>query len=124
MSSLKYGVSQPTIFDQSDLPDIPDPSQQTDNRVNYENVDPLMDVTCATHLFGMQDQDSPEMWKEIIAYLKTDTLPEHCQDSIKRKSFIPQTKGFFLHDGDQLWKIEPQGSYLASLSLTLIVVLP
>ena len=109
MSSLKFGASQPTIYDQSDLSGIPDPSQRTNNRVNYEDVDPLTDVTCATHSFGVQDQDSPEMWREIITYLKTDSLPERCQDPNKRKSFIRRTKGFFLHDGDWLWKVEPQG---------------
>ena len=88
MSSLKFGASQPTIYDQSDLSGIPDPSLRTDNRVNYEDVDPLMDVMCATHSFGVQDQDSPGMWQEIITYLKTDSLPEHCQDPNKRKSFI------------------------------------
>ena len=72
-------------------------------------MDPMTDVTCATHAYGVKDDDSSEMWEEIIAYLKTDVLPERCQDPVKRKSFIRKTKGFFLHDGDQLWKIEAQG---------------
>jgi len=109
MSSLKQGASQPTVIDQSTLPGIPDPSQCTDNRFNYKDVDPLMNVTCTTHSYGVQDQDSPEMWEEIIVYLKTDVLPERCQDPAIRKSFIRRTKGFFLHDGDRLWKMEPQG---------------
>ena len=109
MSSLKDGALQPTIIDQSDLPGIPDPLQRTDNRINYEDIDPLMDVTCVTHMYGVKDQDSPKMWEEIIMYLKTDALPECCQDPVIRKSFICRTKGFFLHDGDQLWKIESQG---------------
>jgi len=109
MSSLKKGASQPTMTDQSALPGIPDPSLCTDNRFNYEDVDPLENVTCTTHSYGVKDQDSPEMWMEIIAYLKTDTLPEHCKDLKLRKSFIRRSKGFFLHDEDRLWKIEPQG---------------
>jgi len=107
--AVKQGVLQPTVIDQSALPGIPDPSQRTDNRFNYEDMDPLTNVTCATHSYGMQDQDSTEMWKEIIVYLKTDALPECCQDSAIRKSFIHWTKGFFLHDKDWLWKMEPQG---------------
>jgi len=39
----------------------------------------------------------------------TDILPVRCQDPVQQKSFIHRTKGFFLHDGDQLWKIEPEG---------------
>ena len=49
MSTLKDGASQPTLTDQSGLPGIPDPSLRTDNRVNYEEIDPRMNVTCATH---------------------------------------------------------------------------
>ena len=109
MSSLKQGALRPTVTDQSTLPGIPHPTSRTDNRVNYEDVDPMTDVTCATHAYGVKDDDSSEMWEEIIAYLKTDVLPERCQDPVKRKSFIRKTKGFFLHDGDRLWKIEAQG---------------
>ena len=69
----------------------------------------LIGVTCATHAHGIQDEDSPEMWNEIIAYLKNDTLPKRCEDPATRKSFIRRTKGFFLHDGDRIWKIEAQG---------------
>ena len=72
-------------------------------------MDLLIDVTCATHAYSIQDEDSPEMWDKIVAYLKNDTLPMHCEDPVKRKSFIQRTKGFFLHDGDRLWKIEIQG---------------
>jgi len=109
MSALKEGVSQPTLTDQSTLAGIPDPSRRTDNRFNYEDIDPQMCVTCATHVYGVKDQDSAKMWEEIIEYLKTDTLPIRCQDPTLRKSFIHRTKAFFLHDGDRLWKIEPQG---------------
>ena len=109
MSTLKDGASQPTLTDQSGLPGIPDPSLRTDNRVNYEEIDPRMNVTCATHTYGVKDQDSPEMWEEIIAYLKAGTLPGRCQDSSLRKSFIRRSKMFFLHDGDRLWKMETQG---------------
>ena len=109
MSTLKDGASQPTLTDQSGLPGIPDPSLRTDNRVNYEEIDPRMNVTCATHTYGVKDQDSPEMWEEIIAYLKAGTLPGRCQDLSLRKSFIRRLKMFFLHDGDRLWKMETQG---------------
>ena len=109
MSSLKEGAPHPSITDQSTLPGIPDPSQRTDNRFYYEDVDPLKDVTCATHSYGVQDQDSPEMWEEIVAYLKNDVLPARCEDPVKRKSFIRRTKGYFLHDDDRLWKLETQG---------------
>ena len=108
MSALRQGAPQPMVTDQSTLPGIPDPSLQTDNMINYEDIDPWMDVTCATHAYGVKDEDSPEMWAEIIAYLKTDALPERCQDPVKQKSFIRKTKGFFLHN-DRLWKIEVQG---------------
>jgi len=109
MSSLKEGAPQPTLTDQSALPGVPDPALRTDNRVNYEDIPPSTDVTCATHSFGIQDKDSPEMWQEIISYLKTDVMPTRCENPIERKSFVRKTKNFFLHDGDRLWKIEPKG---------------
>ena len=88
MSSLKQGAPQLTLTDQSALPGIPDPMLQTDNRTNYEDMDPLTEVTCTTHAYGVQDKDFPQMWEEIIAYLKNDALPKCCEDIIKRKSFI------------------------------------
>ena len=74
MTSLKEGAPPPSLSDLSTLPGIPEPSLQTDNRLNYEEVPPLTDVICATHSFGIQDKDSPEMWQEIITYLKTGGL--------------------------------------------------
>ena len=109
MSSLKSGAPQPTLTDLSALPGLPEATLRTDNRVNYEDVPPLTDVTCATHSFGVKDRDSPGMWQEIIDYLKTDKMPDRCQDQALRKSFIRKTKNFFLHDGDRLWKIESNG---------------
>lgn len=76
MSSLKQGALRPTVTDQSTLPGILDPMSRMDNRVNYEDVDPMTDMMCATHAYGVKDDDSSEMWEEIIAYLKTDVLPE------------------------------------------------
>jgi len=61
------------------------------------------------HSYGVKDRDSPEMWQEIIRYLKTDMMPEHCQDQVEHKSFIQKTKNFFLHNRDRLWKIEMNG---------------
>ena len=75
MSTLKQGAPQPTLTDQSALPGIPDPTLRTDNRMNYKDMNPLIEVTCATHAYGVQDEDSPQMWEEIIAYLKNNTLP-------------------------------------------------
>ena len=109
MTSLKEGAPPPSLSDLSTLPGIPKPSLRTDNRLNYEEVPPLTDVTCATHSFGIQDKDSPEMWQEIITYLKSDTMPTRCENVMERKSFIRRTKNFFLHDGDRLWKIKPKG---------------
>jgi hypothetical protein len=109
MSTLKEGAPLPTLADQSTFPGIPDAFQRTDNRLHYEDIDPQTCVTCATHAYGVKDQDSAEMWREIIAYLKTDALPVRCQDPVQRKAFIRRTKGFFLHDEDRLWKIELDG---------------
>jgi len=109
MSSLKEGASQPSLTDLSALPGIPDPTLRMDNRNNYEEVPPFTDVTCTTHSFGVQDKDSPEMWQEIVTYLRTDVMPSRCEDAVEQKSFIWKTKNFFLHDGDCLWKIEPKG---------------
>jgi len=109
MSTLRLGAPQPTVTDQSSLPGIPDATLRTDNRLSYEDVPPRGEVTCATHSFSIKDRDSPEMWQEIIKYLKTDMLPECCQDQVERKSFIRRTKNFFLHDGGRLWKIETNG---------------
>lgn len=88
MSSLEPGAPQPSVTDNSTLQGIPDPALRTDNRVNYEDVPPLTDVTCVMHSFGVKDKDSPEMWQEIITYLKTDVLPLRCEDPAERKSFI------------------------------------
>ena len=88
MSSLKQDKPRPTVTDQSALPGISDPSLQTDNRVNYEDMDAQTNVACATHAYGVKDEDSLEMWAEITAYLKTDALPECCHDPAKQKSFI------------------------------------
>jgi len=88
MSLLKEGASQPSLTDQSALPGIPDPTLRTDNRNNYEEVPPFTDVTCAMHSFGVQDKDSPEMWQEIVMYLRTDVMPSRCEDAVERKSFI------------------------------------
>ena len=109
MSTLKKGAPPPSLTDQSALPGIPNPTLRTDNRMNYEEVPPLTDVTCATHSFGVQDKDSPEMWREIVTYLKTDVMPARCENAGEWKSFVRKTKNFFLHDGDRLWKIEPKG---------------
>lgn len=88
MSTLKSGASQPTVTDQSALPGIPSAIPRMDNRINYEDVPPRYEVTCATHSFGVKDRDSPEMWQEIISYLKTDMMPECCHDPTERKSFV------------------------------------
>ena len=88
MSLLKEGASQPSLTDQSALPGIPDPTLRTDNRNNYEEVPPFTDVTCAMHSFGVQDKDSPEMWQEIVTYLRTDVMPSRCEDAVEWKSFI------------------------------------
>jgi len=109
MSSLKEGVSQPSLTDQSALPGIPDPMLWTDNRSKYEEVSHFTDVTCTTHSFGVQDKDSLEMWQEIVTYLKTDIMPSQCKNIIEWKLFVRKTKNFFLHDEDCLWKIEPNG---------------
>ena len=109
MSTLKSGASQPMVTDQSALPGIPSAMLRTDNRINYEDVPPRYEVTCAMHSFGVKDRDSPEMWQEIISYLKTDMMPERCHDPTERKSFVRKTKNFFLHHGDRLWKIEANG---------------
>ena len=55
MSSLEPDVHPPTVTDQSSLPGIPNPSFRTDNRINYEDVLPLIDVTCATHSYSVKD---------------------------------------------------------------------
>ena len=109
MSILKEGASPPSLTDQSALPGILNPTLRMDNRMNYEDVPPLTDVTCAMHSFGVQDKDSPEMWQEIVAYLKTDVMPLHCENTREQKSFVRKTKNFFLHDNNHLWKIELKG---------------
>ena len=88
MTSLRPGAPQPSVTDNSTLPGIPEPALRTDNRVNYEDVSPQTDVTCATHSFGVKDKDSPEMWQEITTYLKLDVLPTRCENPTEHKSFI------------------------------------
>ena len=109
MSTLKEGASPPSLTDQSALPGIPDPTLRMDNRMDYEDVSPLTDVTCATHSFGVQDKDLPKMWQEIVTYLKMDVMPLRCENTGEWKSFVRKTKNFFLHDNNRLWKIEPKG---------------
>jgi len=38
-----------------------------------------------------------------------DMMPSHCEDPVERKTFVQQTKNFFLHDGDHLWKTKSKG---------------
>jgi len=66
-------------------------------------------VTFAVHMYGVKDKDSPDMWTEIIANLKNDTMPTHCEDPAERKAFIHQMKNFFLHNEDRLWKHSSKG---------------
>jgi len=108
MTALRPGMLRPSVTDNSTLPGIPDPVLRTDNR-DYEDVPPLTDVMCTTHSFGVKDKDLPEMWQEIITYLKSDILPTCCEDPTEHKSFIQKSKNYFLHDGDCLWKFEFKG---------------
>jgi len=109
MSLIKQGVSPPSITDESLAPGLLEMSLRTDNRINYEDVSPQIEVTCAVHMYGVKDKDSPDMWTEIIVYLKNDTMPACCKDPAERKAFIRQTKNFFLHDEDRLWKHGSKG---------------
>jgi len=61
------------------------------------------------HSYSVKDHVSPEMWSEIINYLKMDVMPDRCKDPVECKSFVRKTKNFFLDDGDHLWKIELNG---------------
>ncbi|KIJ94198.1 hypothetical protein K443DRAFT_110846, partial [Laccaria amethystina LaAM-08-1] len=75
MSSLKQGASPPLITDNPTSLDLLDATLRTDNRINYEDVPSQIEVTCAVHAYGVKDKDSPEMWAEIILYLKDDIMP-------------------------------------------------
>ena len=109
MSSLKQSASPPSITNNSTFLDLLDPTLRTDNRINYEDISPQIEVTCAVHAYGVKDKDSVEMWAEIISYLKDDIMPARCEDPAERKSFIRQTKNFFLHDDGRLWKYGHKG---------------
>lgn len=61
---------------------------QMNNRINYKDVLSQIEVTCAVHACRVKDKDSPEMWAEIILYLKEDIMPARCEDSTEGKSFI------------------------------------
>jgi len=109
MSSLEQGASPPSITDNSTSLDLLDAMLRTDNRINYKDVSSQIEVTCAVHAYSVKDKDTPEMWAEIVLYLKDDIMLARCEDSTKRKSFIQQTKNFFLHNYGRLWKYEHKG---------------
>ena len=109
MSTLKQGTSSLSVTENSLVPVLSESTLQMSNRIDYEDVSPQIEVTCAVHAYGVKDKDSPEMWTEIITYLKNDTMPTRCSDPVERKAFIRQTKNFFLQDGDRLWKYEFKG---------------
>ena len=109
MSTLKQGAFPPSVTDNFAALGPSEATSQRDNRIDYEDVSPQIEVTCAVHAYGVKDKDSLEMWSEIILYLKDDTMPARCEDAAQRKSFIRQTKNFFLHNGEKLWKFGHKG---------------
>ncbi|KAG6855409.1 hypothetical protein H0H87_003354 [Tephrocybe sp. NHM501043] len=81
------------------------PESHTDNRFSYPDVLLSTPITCAQHLFGRKDRDSPEMWTNIVLYLCDLKIPSLCHSPSSKASFVHSTKCYFLHD-DYLWQTQ------------------
>ena len=74
----------------------------TEDQSQYPQLDPRQYqrefVACIGHKFGMKDEESDELWEEIIWYLKDGTLPGRCSSPRETKKFVRRAKQFIFHD--------------------------
>ncbi|KAF8229214.1 hypothetical protein L208DRAFT_1105799, partial [Tricholoma matsutake] len=56
----------------------------------------------------MQSPFSPELWNEILTFLRNGTLPHHCDNPRNLKTFTKHAKQFIFHD-NWLWKMSSAG---------------
>ena len=81
------------------------------DRTGYEipSSIPRTRIACIGHHFGQKDDESMELWGEILIFHRDGTLPLRCNDNpSSMKSFTKRTKQFILYDG-RLWKLSPAG---------------
>jgi len=104
MLNLQEGAPAPTVFDSKRYSGKISPHQWTDTCHDYGDVDPNGYIACISHTAGVRDFESPELWKEIHAYLKDGILPTRYKSTTEQKHFLSQTRPFLLHD-ECLWKL-------------------
>ena len=108
MSELREGAPPVTSFN-SYIGAGPVSAQEcTDTRRNYKNVDPDGYIACISHAYGTKDFESPELWQEILVYLKDSVMPVNCDNLREQKKFLSRTRTFAFHDG-RLWKLQKGG---------------
>lgn len=56
-------------------------------------------IACIGNRFGIKDNESPKLWKEILMFLRDGTLPQQCSQQDKLKKFTKQAHQFIHHDG-------------------------
>jgi hypothetical protein len=86
-----------------------DGESQHDDRTGYDL--PRLErtaVTCVGHKFGKKDDESPELWSEILIFLRDGTLPPRCSHPAALKKFHSRARQFIHHD-NRLWKIGKSG---------------
>jgi hypothetical protein len=92
MSRLRKGAPPISTFDTICGAGHIDAMERTDTRQNYEDVDPNGPIACISHAYGTADYESPELWQEILAYLKDGTEPGRCNTLKERKKFLSRTR--------------------------------
>lgn len=80
------------------------------DRTSYElpTSIPQTAIACIGHCFGQKDDESPELWNEILTFLRNGTLPHHCDNPRNLKTFTKHAKQFIFHD-NRLWKMSSAG---------------
>lgn len=63
---------------------------------------------CAKHEFGVRDEEPEGIWKELKAYLKSLSTPARCRTENERKTFIKNSKRYFLYE-ERLWLASVKG---------------
>jgi hypothetical protein len=85
------------------------PHIRLDTRRDYEDVDPMGYVACASHTHGIKGDESPGGWKEVFQYLRDGLIPSRINSLKERKCFLSRTKSFVVHN-ERLWKLGRDGT--------------
>jgi hypothetical protein len=96
-------ITEPLYTDSSDG------GNQFDDRTGYDL--PRLErtaVTCIGHKYGTKDDESSELWSDLLIFLRDGTLPPRCSNTAALKKFTTRARQFIHHD-NRLWKIGKTG---------------